>query len=78
MAPDECIVSYAEPLYPTLTSGFRSTGLEDDRGLSAWMRQHSLASRCDAARESERPRKRSGKSEMKGATGMATNDRWSV
>jgi hypothetical protein len=36
------------------------------------MRQHSDPSRCDVARESGMPRKRSGGSETKGSAGITT------
>jgi hypothetical protein len=74
IASGECIASYAEPLYPTITLGFNRTGLDVDKGLSAWIKQHSEASRCDAAKESLKPRKRSGLAETKGVMGMATGD----
>lgn len=74
-ASAECIMSYAEPLYPTLTAGFRRIGLLVESGLSAYKRQHSDASRWDCARVSGRPRKRRGCFATKGSIGIAT---WSM
>jgi Lhr-like helicase len=62
-------------LYPTFTLGFRKTPFKTERGLSAWIRQHSDASTWVAARESEMARKRRVvlvSFVRKGDTGIAT------
>ncbi|GKT83040.1 hypothetical protein Ct61P_00890 [Colletotrichum tofieldiae] len=76
--PLGCVPSYASGEYPTLTLGFTNTPRLFDSGLSTWIRQHSLASRCfPSANESGTARNSSlfhpfARDTRNGAAGIAT------